>query len=85
MQDKTNDINQIDTEGKHHGPWKEYHTNGQFWYKGEYVHGKPHGPWKEYRSDGRVWYKTTFDMGKRIGYYFYCYSYGRPIKQFYAN
>jgi hypothetical protein len=24
-------------------------------------------------------------MGKRIGYYFYCYSYGRPIKQFYAN
>jgi antitoxin component YwqK of YwqJK toxin-antitoxin module len=65
MQDK---INQRDAQCRPHGPWKEYYSNGQLIYIGEYVHGELHGTWIGYYTDGTLSYKKTFDMGKQIRY-----------------
>ena len=54
--------------GKKHGPWVEYHDNGQLRSKGTYKDGKEHGPWVGYTTNGTVWeFMTgTYKNGEKV-------------------
>jgi antitoxin component YwqK of YwqJK toxin-antitoxin module len=54
--------------GKEHGYWEDYFSNGQLMFKGNYVNGKRHGYWEDYFSNGQLGYKGYYDMGKRVSY-----------------
>ena len=53
--------------GKKHGPWVEYHDNGQLRSKGAYKDGKEHGPWVSYHDNGQLRSKETYEDGKEHG------------------
>ena len=53
--------------GKRHGPWVEYHENGQVWLKGIYKDGKLDGPWVGYNENGQLESKGTYKDGKMDG------------------
>ena len=63
------DINQYNTNGKKHGYWEEYYSNGNLHYKGNYTNGKIHGYWEQYYYNGKLYYKGNFVNGKRHGYF----------------
>ena len=52
--------------GKKHGPWVEYHENGQLSDKGTYKNGKWEGPLVGYNENGDIWKQETFKDGKKI-------------------
>lgn len=47
-------INQLDVNGKRHGYWVLYWSNGNFCYKGNFNHGKDIGYWEMYDEDGNL-------------------------------
>ena len=53
--------------GKKHGPYVQYHNNGQLWSKGDYKDGKAVGPWVGYWENGQISTKETYKDGKRDG------------------
>ena len=52
--------------GKKHGPYVQYHNNGQLWTKGTYKDGKREGPWVFYYSNGQLLQKETYKDGKLV-------------------
>ena len=54
--------------GKKHGPYVQYHNNGQLSSKGTYKNGKREGPWVYYNEDATVWelLTGTFKDGKKV-------------------
>ena len=40
-------MNQHDENGKAHGPWEYFHSNGALWQKGSYGNGTKKGTWIE--------------------------------------
>ncbi len=44
--------NQLDEEGKKHGPWIKYHESGKIMYQGEFDHGKPIGRFERFYEEG---------------------------------
>jgi len=67
---KKNIINQRDKNGKRHGLWEEYYSNGIISSKGEYKNGRQHGPWERYHSNGQLSFKGEFKKGKSIGIWY---------------
>ena len=65
---KDNLINLFDENGKRHGYWEEYYSNGQLDLKGNYVNGNKHGYFELYYSNGQLFYKGFYDMGYRVDY-----------------
>jgi hypothetical protein len=50
--------NQLDENGKEHGPWKHVIFKNNWWFEGTYHHGVEHGHWRhflqnEIRAEGR--------------------------------
>jgi antitoxin component YwqK of YwqJK toxin-antitoxin module len=62
-------MNQFNERGEKHGPWEQYHDNGNLWYKGEYVNDEYHGPWQFYYSHGSLNGLIQFSYGNQVGYY----------------
>ena len=46
--------------GERNGRGKEYDSNGELKYDGEYLNGKRNGEGKEYDNDGNLIYKGEF-------------------------
>ena len=55
-------------DGKREGPWVQYWSNGQLWWKGTYQNGERDGPWIAFNEDGTVWetYTGTFKDGVKV-------------------
>lgn len=65
MQD--NDITPYNNNGQADGYWKQYYSNGQLAFKGNFVDGKRHGYWEAYYEDGTLAFKGYFKNAKQIG------------------
>ena len=48
----THTTNQKDPQGRPHGVWELYHTDGTLWERGHWLHGVLHGLWGLYRTNG---------------------------------
>ena len=70
----------LNKKGQPHGYWEDYYSNGQLWYKGNYVNGIRHGYWESYRANGQLHYKGKYANKKPVGLWFIN---GREI--FYAD
>ena len=53
--------------GIRHGPWVEYHENGQLHYKGNYINGERDGAWVWYVDNGLLLLKGNYIDGKKEG------------------
>ena len=47
----------INKHNQRHGWWKQYYSNGNLAYKGNYINGIPDGCWVRYHQDGMLIYK----------------------------
>jgi len=54
--------------GKHHGPMKLWHQNGNKWLEIEYYEGKPHGLRRRWHENGDLEEEALFEYGKMIEY-----------------
>jgi len=61
--------NQHDSGGIRNGYWEEYFSNGQLWFKGNYIDDKRDGYWEVYYSNGQLWFKGNYIDDKRDGYW----------------
>ena len=60
-------INQLDSEGRHHGVWEDYYSNGTLSWRGHYHHGTLHGVWEGYYSDGTLWWREHWHHCEQKG------------------
>ena len=83
MQDKT----PLNAKGQAHGLWERYYSNGNLFYKGEYINGKRHGYWESYYYNGNLCYKGSYLNGNQIGFWICGYSedLSRLTTKFYAK
>jgi antitoxin component YwqK of YwqJK toxin-antitoxin module len=65
---KENLINQFDENGNKHGYWEVYFSNGDLYYKGNYVNGIKHGYCESYYDNGILHYTGFYDMGNKVDY-----------------
>jgi antitoxin component YwqK of YwqJK toxin-antitoxin module len=61
------EVNEVNEDGERIGPWEEFHSNGQLWFRGYYVDGLHHGPWEEFYEDGELCFRGSFHHGVRRG------------------
>jgi antitoxin component YwqK of YwqJK toxin-antitoxin module len=54
----TEHINQTGSEGRLHGVWKWYYSDGTLGLREHYMHGKAHGLWERYRQAGTIYFKV---------------------------
>ena len=82
MQDKEPKNN----KGQRHGLWEWYHSNGNLYYKCNYVNDEAHGLWKSYYTNGTLWLKGSYVNGKRNGIWEIYYQNGKLKEiRFYAR
>ena len=55
--------NQYNKDGKPHGYWEAYHSNGKLSYKANYKDGNLHGYWEASHSNGKLSYKANYKDG----------------------
>jgi antitoxin component YwqK of YwqJK toxin-antitoxin module len=60
-------INQHDAEGRPHGVWEDYRSDGTPWRRAHYHHGRRHGVWECYRPDGKLAGRVHYHHGVRKG------------------
>jgi antitoxin component YwqK of YwqJK toxin-antitoxin module len=60
-------INQHDAEGRSHGLWEGYRSDGTLWWRRHYHHGKLHGVWEWYYSNGTLEWRTHWHHGEQKG------------------
>jgi antitoxin component YwqK of YwqJK toxin-antitoxin module len=60
-------INQRDAEGRPHGVWERYHSDGTLWWREHWHHGKRHGVWEWYRPDGTLGRRDHWHHGVKRG------------------
>ena len=53
----THTTNQKDPQGRPHGLWTYYHSDGHLWSRSHWLHGTPHGLWEWYRPNGTPYSK----------------------------
>jgi antitoxin component YwqK of YwqJK toxin-antitoxin module len=78
----TQQIIQYDSEGKPHGTWEDYYTDGTLWWRTHYHHGKEHGVREGYCKDGTLVLREQHLHGKRHGAWQY-YTRGTPYNKKY--
>lgn len=54
-------------DGRRHGPWTEFHPNGQLLKVGHFEHGQKVGEWRYYHEDGLLGQRIEFVDGLRHG------------------
>ena len=67
-------------KGESHGYWECYYSNGQLYYKGNYVNGIKDGYWEEYFYTGKLLCKGKFVKDNIVGFWI---ENGKEV--FYAN
>jgi antitoxin component YwqK of YwqJK toxin-antitoxin module len=74
------EINQLDSEGRPHGVWEYYYTNGTLWWRVHYHHDKQNGVWESYYEDGTLEWRRHYhhDMLKGISKW---WSYQSTVKR----
>ncbi len=60
-------INQLDAEGRRHGVWEEYWSNGKLRWRGHYYHGEWHGVWEVYYLNGTLMWRKHYNMNRLVG------------------
>jgi antitoxin component YwqK of YwqJK toxin-antitoxin module len=60
-------INQRDAEGRPHGVWEDYRSDGKLERREHYYHGKRHGDWEWYWRNGTLEWRYHFYHGVRKG------------------
>jgi len=60
-------INQHDLEGRRHGVWESYRSDGALMWRAHYHHGKMHGVCEWYYSDGTLGRKVHYNMDRLVG------------------
>ena len=53
-------MNAYNDKGEKHGPWEEYHSNGNIWHKTNFVNGNVYGLRESYDSNGKSYCKKYF-------------------------
>lgn len=53
--------------GKDHGVWKFYHTNGKLETKGRFIDGNRAGKWKYYYDNGNLFQISNYKNGQKSG------------------
>ena len=48
------DITPTNKDGQRHGYWEFYNTNGQLYFKGNFINGNQDGPWERYNTNGKL-------------------------------
>ena len=76
-------VNQRDAEGRHHGVWEGYYSNGTVQWRGHYHHGRVHGVWEWYRSDGTLEWRDHWHHGVKRGLETWWNSQGRCTRKAY--
>jgi antitoxin component YwqK of YwqJK toxin-antitoxin module len=66
---KNKNITPYNENGKAHGYWEYYWSNGNLSHKGNYVDGIRHGLWEVYYDNGNLWSKGNYVDGKKHGYW----------------
>ena len=51
--------------GQLHGPYEEWHGNGQQWAKGNYANGQWHGPYERWYENGQQLEKGNYVNGTK--------------------
>ena len=64
-------------KGIRHGPFAQYHDNGQLEIKGTYIGGKRDGPWVFYHDNGQLWVEGTLKVGVKDGLWISYYENGQ--------
>jgi antitoxin component YwqK of YwqJK toxin-antitoxin module len=62
-------MNKLNDKNQRHGYWETYWSNGQLWYKGNYINGYKDGYWESYYSNGQLKSKGNYINGNEIGYW----------------
>ena len=60
-------INQRDAEGRLHGLWKHYRSDGTLSWRVHWHHGKQHGVWEWYWDNGKLWGRKHWHHGEQKG------------------
>ena len=60
-------ITGFDTEGRRHGLWESYYSDGTLGIRRHYHHGTLHGVWEWYRSDGTLRWREHWHHGEQKG------------------
>lgn len=55
------------TDGAKHGPWREWHANGNPKSSGSYVDGKMEGKWQTFSDDGALKNEGVYKAGRKDG------------------
>lgn len=73
---KAQSVNQIDAQGRKHGPWTKTYENGQTRYQGTFEHGQEVGTFVFYYPSGELKAKNTFRNNGKV----YTRMYGQKEK-----
>jgi antitoxin component YwqK of YwqJK toxin-antitoxin module len=60
-------INQRDAEGRLHGVWEDYYSNGTLSWRVHWHHGKQHGVWEWYWDNGTLGGRKHWHHGEQKG------------------
>jgi antitoxin component YwqK of YwqJK toxin-antitoxin module len=60
-------VNQKDEQGRHHGVWERYRTDGTLHGRVHYHHGREHGVWEHYFIDGTPRWRRHYHHGMLKG------------------
>ena len=60
-------INQRDAEGRRHGVWESYYSDGTLWWRDHYHHDQRHGLWEHYYPDGTLVWRAQYHHGVQKG------------------
>ena len=60
-------LNQNDSEGRSHGLWEGYYSNGTLWWRVHFHHGREQGVSEWYHSDGTLRWREHWHHGEQKG------------------
>lgn len=67
-QDSTiREVYNVDMQGRRHGKFYSFYSDGTLWGYGEFKHGKKHGEWVHYRVSGDKIGRHLYHKGERVG------------------
>ncbi len=69
----------VDTEGRMHGTYAEFHPDGSIKLKSSYRRGRLHGKYVTYHASGRPHIAATYKNGEREGSYLEKDAKGRVV------
>ncbi len=52
--------------GKHHGTWKSYYSDGTIRVVAKFIEGKRNGLWEFYNTEGSLTHEVVYQDNKRI-------------------